>query len=111
MQLNISLFHCETKPFCFCRYPNRRIQTRWSVPRQRQYQRDGQAVAPRSGELLRALKTDGPVFDRTTDGVVHEFGTTGHLRNSDLIMYDRVAESWWQQFTGEAIGGITRGGS
>ena len=45
------------------------------------------------------------VFDATIDGVVHEFGTTGRLRNSDLIMYDRVTESWWQQFTGEAIVG------
>ncbi len=31
------------------------------------------------------------------------FGTTGRLRNSDLIMYDRVTESWWQQFTVEAL--------
>jgi len=43
------------------------------------------------------------VFDATIDGVVHEFGTTGRLRNSDLIMYDRVTESWWQQFTGQAL--------
>ncbi len=43
------------------------------------------------------------VFDATIDGVAHEFGTTGRLRNSDLIMYDRVTESWWQQFTGQAI--------
>ncbi|HRW09524.1 MAG TPA: DUF3179 domain-containing protein [Caldilineaceae bacterium] len=43
------------------------------------------------------------VFDATLDGVVQEFGTTGQLRNSDLIMYDRVTESWWQQFTGQAL--------
>lgn len=43
------------------------------------------------------------VFDATIDGVAHEFGTTGRLRNSDLVMYDRVTESWWQQFTGQAL--------
>lgn len=31
---------------------------------------------------------------------VLDFGTTGRLRNSDLVMYDRQTESWWQQFTG-----------
>jgi len=45
------------------------------------------------------------VFDARIDGKVHEFGTTGKLRNSDLVMYDRVTESWWQQFLGEAIVG------
>ena len=45
------------------------------------------------------------VFDRRLDGDAVEFGTTGKLRNSDLIMYDRSTESWWQQFTGEAIAG------
>lgn len=45
------------------------------------------------------------VFDRVVDGETVEFGTTGLLRNSDLVMYDRRTESWWQQFTGEAIVG------
>jgi hypothetical protein len=45
------------------------------------------------------------VFDRRADGMVLDFGTTGKLRNSDLVMYDRQTESWWQQFTGEAIVG------
>ncbi|MEM7747022.1 MAG: DUF3179 domain-containing protein [Pseudomonadota bacterium] len=45
------------------------------------------------------------VFDRTVNGQVLDFGTTGKLRNSDLVMYDRQSESWWQQFTGEAIVG------
>lgn len=45
------------------------------------------------------------VFDRTVDGETLDFGTTGKLRNSDLVMYDRESESWWQQFTGEAIVG------
>ena len=45
------------------------------------------------------------VFDRRVDGKTLEFGTTGKLRNSDLIMYDRQSDSWWQQFTGESIAG------
>ena len=44
-------------------------------------------------------------FDRRIEGKAVEFGTTGLLRNSDLVMYDRESESWWQQFTGEAIVG------
>ncbi|MCT7377927.1 DUF3179 domain-containing protein [Chelativorans salis] len=49
------------------------------------------------------------VFDRRLDDRVLEFGTTGKLRNSDLVMYDRQTESWWQQFTGEAIVGTLNG--
>lgn len=49
------------------------------------------------------------VFDATFDGQAHEFGTTGKLRNSDLVMYDRTTESWWQQFLGEAIVGEKTG--
>ncbi len=48
-------------------------------------------------------------FDRRLDGVVHDFGVSGNLRNSDLIMWDRQTESWWQQFTGEAIVGELTG--
>jgi hypothetical protein len=43
------------------------------------------------------------VFDRRLDGRLLDFGTTGMLRKSDLVMYDRQTESWWQQFTGTAI--------
>jgi hypothetical protein len=49
------------------------------------------------------------VFDRTVDGQVTEFGVSGKLRYSDMIMYDRQTESWWQQFTGEAIVGSRLG--
>jgi hypothetical protein len=45
------------------------------------------------------------VFEREIDGKRLDFGTTGLLRNSDLVMYDRQTQSWWQQFTGEAIVG------
>jgi len=51
------------------------------------------------------------VFDRLVDGETKDFGTTGLLRNSDLIMYDRQSESWWQQFTGKAIAGSQVGSS
>jgi hypothetical protein len=49
------------------------------------------------------------VFDRCVGGRVLDFGTTGKLRNSDLVMYDRQTESWWQQFLGEAIVGEMTG--
>ena len=49
------------------------------------------------------------VFDRRLDGVVYDFGTSGNLRNSDLIMWDRQTESWWQQLTGEGIVGELAG--
>lgn len=49
------------------------------------------------------------VFERTIDGEVVTFGTTGKLRHSDLIMYDRTEENWWQQFNGEAIVGVRAG--
>ncbi len=49
------------------------------------------------------------VFRREAQGRELEFGTTGKLRNSDLVMYDRQTESWWQQFTGTAIVGALLG--
>jgi len=45
------------------------------------------------------------VFERRHDDRLLDFGTTGRLRHSDLVMYDRATESWWQQATGEAIVG------
>ena len=49
------------------------------------------------------------VFDRRVGGRVLEFGTTGKLRKSDMVMYDRQTESWWQQFTGTGIVGEMTG--
>ena len=49
------------------------------------------------------------VFDRTLDGTVYDFGVSGYLRNSDLVMWDRQTQSWWQQLTGEAIAGELAG--
>ncbi|MEA1887151.1 MAG: DUF3179 domain-containing protein [Bacteroidota bacterium] len=38
-----------------------------------------------------------------------DFGVSGMLRNSDLVMWDRQTESWWQQFTGESLVGELAG--
>ena len=48
-------------------------------------------------------------FDRRVDEQTLDFGTTGNLRNSDLVMYDRQTESWWQQFGGRALVGELTG--
>jgi hypothetical protein len=45
------------------------------------------------------------VFNRVLNDIEYDFGTSGLLRNSDLVMYDRQTESLWQQFTGEGIVG------
>ncbi len=42
-------------------------------------------------------------FDRRVRGRTLSFGTTGSLRDSDLVMYDRRSESWWQEFGGRAL--------
>ena len=49
------------------------------------------------------------VFERVFDGKTVTFGTTGKLKDSNLIMYDRGGDNWWQQFTGEAIAGAATG--
>ena len=49
------------------------------------------------------------VFDRRVDGETLEFGVSGLLRHSDMIMYDRTTESLWQQITGEAVVGTYTG--
>ncbi len=49
------------------------------------------------------------VFDRRGDGQKLRLGVSGNLRKSDLIMWDDATESWWQQFTGEAIVGAYTG--
>lgn len=45
------------------------------------------------------------VFERTIDGETLRLGVSGLLRNSDLIMWDDLTQTWWQQFTGEGIVG------
>jgi hypothetical protein len=55
------------------------------------------------------LCNSGITFDRRTDAGVLTFGVSGKLRNSDMIMFDRETESWWQQAIGEAIVGDLTG--
>lgn len=43
------------------------------------------------------------------DGKTLSFGTSGNLRKSDMVMWDRQTESWWQQFEGAAIVGELTG--
>lgn len=51
------------------------------------------------------LCNTGVVFDRRFNGQVLRLGVSGLLRNSDLVMWDDVSQSLWQQITGEAIVG------
>ncbi len=55
------------------------------------------------------LCNSGITFDRRTRHGVLSFGVSGKLRNSDMVMYDRQTESWWQQALGEAIVGDLTG--
>jgi hypothetical protein len=49
------------------------------------------------------------VYERTVNQQVLRFGTTGAIRNSNLMMWDDLTQSWWQQFTGKAIVGTYSG--
>ncbi len=55
------------------------------------------------------LCNSGVVYDRRIGGRVLDFGNTGRIRHFDMVMYDHQSESWWQQFTGEAIVGELSG--
>ena len=55
------------------------------------------------------LCNSGIVFDRRVGGDVLEFGNTGRIRFHDMVMYDKGTESWWQQYTGEAVIGELTG--
>lgn len=50
------------------------------------------------------LCNTGIAFERPTiDGELLDFGTSGKLYNSNLVMYDRQTETYWAQATGQAI--------
>lgn len=49
------------------------------------------------------------VFDRRLEDRLLDFGVSGFLHGSDLIMWDRQTQSWWQQLTGEGIVGELAG--
>ncbi|GAB5390474.1 MAG: hypothetical protein Alpg2KO_34420 [Alphaproteobacteria bacterium] len=55
------------------------------------------------------LCNSGITFDRRTEAGVLTFGVSGKLRNSDMIMYDRETQSWWQQAIGQGIVGELNG--
>lgn len=48
-------------------------------------------------------------YDRRVDGRVLEFGTSGLLWNSALVMFDRQTETLWSHFTGQGIVGELTG--
>ena len=48
-------------------------------------------------------------YDRRLDGRVLEFGTSGRLWNSALVMYDRQTETLWSHFTAQGIIGELTG--
>jgi hypothetical protein len=55
------------------------------------------------------LCLSGIVFDPIVNGERVEFGTSGKLWNSNLVMYDRKTDSLWSQILGEAIVGEMTG--
>ncbi len=49
------------------------------------------------------------VFDREVDGKILDFGVSGFLYESNLLMVDRETESLWSQVRGEAVVGFHTG--
>ena len=49
------------------------------------------------------------VFERVIDEQEVTFGTSGKLYNSNLLMYDRLTESYWSQALGTAVKGDLAG--
>ena len=49
------------------------------------------------------------VVGRNINGKTFSFGVSGLLRKSNLLMWDKETESWWQQGTAEAIVGTMTG--
>jgi hypothetical protein len=53
------------------------------------------------------------VFDRRLEHegkkYLLDFGVSGMLRNSDMVMWDRQTESWWQQLEGKGLVGELAG--
>ncbi|MBI2675152.1 MAG: DUF3179 domain-containing protein [Candidatus Aenigmarchaeota archaeon] len=53
----------------------------------------------------------GLAFERRVNGQAVEFGVSGKLYNSELLMYDRLTESYWPQSLGKAVYGKLTGTS
>ena len=48
-------------------------------------------------------------YDRRVGDRILDFGTSGALLNSALVMYDRQTESLWSHYTGQAVAGHLTG--
>jgi len=48
-------------------------------------------------------------YDRRLDARVLDFGTSGKLYDSALVMYDRQTQSLWSHFIGQAVAGVLTG--
>lgn len=66
---------------------------------------DGQPVLVTYGPLTYTTLA----FSRVVDGVELNFGTTGNVRLSNMVLWDDYTESWWQQADGQAIVGAAAG--
>lgn len=62
-------------------------------------------VFDRSVQSIDWSAADDPQPQAMGKTQVLDFGTTGMLRHSDLVLWDRQSQSWWQQFTGEGLVG------
>lgn len=51
----------------------------------------------------------GAAFDARVDGRVLDFGVSGLLYNSDVLLYDRQTQSLWSQLLAQAISGPMKG--
>ena len=55
------------------------------------------------------LCNSGVVYDRRVGNRILDFGTSGRLYQSSLVMYDRQTQSLWTHFNGQAIVGELAG--
>jgi hypothetical protein len=53
----------------------------------------------------------GVAFDAQVEGKAREFGVSGLLYNSDVLLYDRQSESLWSQIMSKAVSGPLKGTS
>ncbi len=51
----------------------------------------------------------GIAFAAEADSLALEFGVSGLLYNSDMLLYDRQTESLWSQLLGQAVSGALKG--
>lgn len=55
------------------------------------------------------LCNSAATYERTIDGNITTFGTSGRLFASALVMYDRATSSLWTHFDGRAVVGVLAG--